>query len=88
MMTSSAPASCDHRRAHLAGECALALPVKILRGHEDVAAAKRVRRGTNGRKRRRDDDLDVGDVLDQGAEQRHVLHRLRDGLVHLPVAGD
>ena len=65
MMTSSAPASL------IIG--ALTSPVnapsrsqcRFCAATSDVAAAKRVGRRMNGRKRRRDDDLDVGDVLDQ-----------------------
>ena len=40
------------------------------------------------RERRRDDDLDVGDVLDQAAELFDEHHRLVHGLEHLPVGGD
>jgi hypothetical protein len=78
----------NHRCADLAGECAFTLPMQVLRGHGDVAAAKRLGRRMNRRKRRGNDDLDVGDVLDERAESLDVLHRLRDGLEHLPVAGD
>ena len=62
--------------------------MKILRGDRDVAAARRFGRGMQRGERRREDDLDVGDVLHQGAELLDVLHGLRDRLVHLPVAGD
>ena len=50
----------DHRRADLAGERALALPVQVLRGDRDVAVARRFGRGVErgersapGRSRRR-----------------------------------
>ena len=56
----------DHRRRHLAGERALALPVDVLRRHADVRVARGLGHGVHGRERRRDDDLDVGDVLDEG----------------------
>ena len=55
----------DHRRADLAGERALALPVQILRGDHDVAVAGRLGRGVQRGERRREHDLHVGDVLHQ-----------------------
>ena len=58
----------DHRRRDLAGERALALPVEILRGDADVRVARGFGHGVDRRERRRDDDLDVGDVLDDAAQ--------------------
>ena len=79
----------DHRRADLAGERALALPVAdpaprsptLLLRAASAAACSAVNGGATH-------DLDVGDVLHQGAELFDVLHGLGDRLVHLPVAGD
>src|SRR5688572_1029641 len=78
----------DHRRADLSGECALALPVGVLRRNHDVAVAGRLRSGVQRGERRREHDLDVGDVLHQAAELFDVLHGLVDRLVHLPVSRD
>ena len=50
---------------HLAGERAFALPVDVLRGDADVRAACGSRHGLDRGERRRDDDLDAGDVLHQ-----------------------
>ena len=65
MITYSAPASLIIGAADLAGERALALPVQILRGDADVLFARRLGRRVQRRERRRDDDLDVLDVLHQ-----------------------
>src|SRR5258705_2671641 len=40
------------------------------------------------RKRGRDNDLPVGDVLDEEAQLLHEHDRFLDGLVHLPIACD
>jgi hypothetical protein len=77
----------NHRRADFARERALAIPVSILRGNDDVAVASGLGRRVESGKRRRNHDLDVGDVLHQGAELFDVLHGLGDRLVHLPVPG-
>ena len=53
----------DHRRRHFAGERALALPVEILRRDADVRISRRFGHGVHRGERRRDDDLDVADVL-------------------------
>ena len=38
--------------------------------------------------RRRDHDLDVGEIPDEAAEFLDEADRLEDGLVHLPIGGD
>ena len=58
----------DHRRRHFAGERAFALPVQVLRRDADVAVARRFGHRVQRGERRRDDDLDVGDVLDERAQ--------------------
>ena len=57
-----------------------AMPMRVLR----AASAGE----TSDGERRRDDDLDVADALDQRAELAHERERLLDGLVHLPVGGE
>ena len=78
----------DHRGADLAGEGAFPLPVHVLRRHADVGVARRLARGVHRGKRRRDDDRDVVDVLDEAAQLFDVDRRFVNGLEHLPVAGD
>ena len=50
----------DHRRADLAGERALRSQYRSCAAIADVAVARRLGRGVNGRERRREDDLDAG----------------------------
>ncbi len=78
----------QHARAHLAGERAFFLPVQVLAGDADVGVPRRFGDRVQRRERRRDDDLDVGEVLDQAAEFLDEADRLVDGLEHLPVGGD
>ena len=60
----------------------------ILRGDADVRVARGLGGRVHGRERRRDDDLDVGDVLDERTQLLHEDDGLVHGLEHLPVAGD
>ena len=78
----------NHRRTHLPGEGALALPVEILRGDHDVAVARGLGGGMDGSERRGQNDLDVADVLHQAAKLFDVLHGVGHRLVHLPVPAD
>ena len=78
----------QHPGADLAGERPFALPVQVLARHADVRVPRRLRHGVQRGERRRDDDLDVVDVLDHAAELLDEHDRLVDGLVHLPVRGD
>ena len=78
----------QHRRADLAGERALLLPVQVLPGDADVGVARRFGDRVQRRERRRHDDLDVVEVLDQAAELLDEHDRLVHGLEHLPVGGD
>src|SRR5262249_61377025 len=64
------------------------LPVQILRGDVDRRVAHRLGHGMDGSERRRDDDVDVADVLDLVLQLLHEEHRFVNGLEHLPVAGD
>ena len=88
MITYSAPASRTI--------CPLTSPVnapsrsqcRSCAGHDHVAVARGFGHGVHGGERRRDHDLDVGDVLDEAAELFDVLHGVGHRLVHLPVARD
>ena len=80
------PGLADHRRRHLAGERAFALPVDVLRGNGDVRIAKRFGRRVHRREGRRDNDFDVVDLLDDAAQLLDERDRLLNGLEHLPVA--
>ncbi len=77
-----------HCGADLAGERALLLPVQVLSRHPNVRVASGFGDGMQRGERRRDDDLDVDDVLHHAAELFDEHDRLVDGLVHLPVGGD
>ena len=61
---------------------------RILRCHADVGIARRFGDRVQRRERRRDHDLDVGEIPDEAAEFLDEADRLEDGLVHLPVGGD
>ena len=67
-----------HRRADLAGERALALPVHVLRGRRrSRCLARGFSRGRERRERRRDRDVDAAHVLDQRAQIVDVRRRSR-----------
>src|SRR5207249_6347294 len=75
-----------HRRAHLAGECALLLVVTVLRKELDGGPLQDLLHRRQRRERRRDRDLGLGRHL--LLQLPHELHRLGGGLVHLPVSAD
>ena len=79
----------DHRRADLAGEGALALPVEILRGNRDVAVARGFGRGVErGERSARRRSRRRSTSFTERAELFDVLHGVGHRLVHLPVAAD
>src|SRR6185312_10977 len=80
------PGTRKHRARDLAGEGPLGLPMQVLTGNRDVAAARRFhRRRQTGKRRRHHDSAAVGrgrQTLFQGLEEGGGLGRR---LMHLPV---
>src|SRR5262249_41495722 len=81
----------QHRRAHLAGERALVLPVDVLGTEQDRDAARtehRLHRAKRGERRAHHDlALLVITVLEPVRELLDDLDRVQMRVVHLPVAG-
>ncbi len=78
----------EHARRNLAGERAFALPVQILRGDADGAAARGFHCRSERGEGRGDHDVAMRCGGDERQERFEERARFRARLVHLPIAGD
>ena len=78
----------EHTGSDFARVSAEIVLTHVLRAEADIGVENGLGNITQRGKRRADDDIDFLDVAELALEAVYEIERLRDGLVHLPVARD